>query len=126
MDILSILLIVGILFSHFVADFACQSDKMKKDKSANNDVLLSHVLVYTAVLFVLTFVSMFAVTAVAWDYLLYWAVLNGALHFIVDYFTSRATTKLWAKGDTHNFFLVIGFDQFLHSTTLIGTFIWLF
>jgi hypothetical protein len=47
------------------------------------------------------------------------ALLNAAAHWVIDFFTSRATSYLWKKQDVHNFFVVIGFDQLLHALILI-------
>jgi hypothetical protein len=46
-------------------------------------------------------------------------------HTIQDYFTSRLNSRLWAKGDTHNFFVSIGWDQVLHYTQLLLTYYYL-
>jgi len=43
-------------------------------------------------------------------------------HWLSDLFTSRWTSKLWEKKDVHNFFVVIGFDQLIHATTLLITY----
>jgi hypothetical protein len=42
-------------------------------------------------------------------------------YFATDYFTSRATSKLWAEQNWHRFFLMIGFDQLIHQATLAAT-----
>jgi len=47
-------------------------------------------------------------------------------HTITDYFTSRLNAKLWAKGDVHNFFVSVGFDQVLHYVQLFVTYQLLF
>jgi hypothetical protein len=38
---------------------------------------------------------------------------------VTDFVTSRISSRLYAKGDIHNFFVVVGFDQFLHYSALI-------
>jgi len=101
-------LIVSILFLHWIADFILQSDYMAKNKSKNTAVLLLHVLVYSS--FFLWF---------GWQF----AVVNGCLHFLIDFCTSRWTGYLYRKGDIHNFFVVIGLDQTLHFVCLFGTLI---
>lgn len=96
-----------VLFIHWVADFICQSDYMAKNKSSSIKALGLHIFVYTLIM------CIFGVK---------FAVINGLIHFIVDFITSRITKKLWLKQDVHNFFVVIGLDQLIHVCTLIYTF----
>ena len=41
--------------------------------------------------------------------------------FITDYFTSKWTAKLYAKGNIGSFFIVVGLDQTIHFSTLFLT-----
>ena len=104
----TLLTIALILITHFVADFVLQSDYVAKNKSKSNWVLLQHGTIYM-IPFIIIISPLYG-------------LVNAILHIAVDYFTSRATGKLWAAGKTHDFFLVIGFDQLLHSLTLIGAY----
>lgn len=91
------------LWLHFIADFVLQSDWMAINKSKNNKALLFHILVYTICLIPFGFS---------------FAMINGLAHAITDYFSSRATSKLWEKQQRHLFFIVIGFDQAIHLSCL--------
>lgn len=98
--------ILLVLLVHWIADFVVQTDNMAINKSSSNKWLLLHVGAYTAVMCVFGPI---------------YAIVNGASHLIIDWFTSRATSALWKKGDRHSFFVVIGLDQLLHTVILIAT-----
>ena len=103
-------IILSLIFTHWVADFAFQSDSMAIKKSSSNIWLGFHVMTY--------------IIAFLWVWNVQFLVANALIHFGVDYVTSRATSYLWGKEDRHNFFVMIGFDQFIHISTLILTYSW--
>lgn len=109
-------MIYYIIFLHWVADFICQTDKMAKNKSTSWIWLANHVTIYQVTLFIglLPAFKWFTPLSI-FNFVLY----NGGAHFFIDAVTSRITSKLWAKGQTHNFFVVIGLDQLLHTCILI-------
>ena len=127
MGIYDILLII---WAHFVADFMLQNDKMAQNKSTSNIWLTNHIIVYSAAMlgimapFVYFMDSATSHIQLLW--LLVWVTINGALHWITDWCSSRATSYLWQKGDRHNFFVVIGADQAIHLSTMVVTWEWLF
>ena len=100
-------IIIVILGLHFISDFILQSDWIAKNKSKSNKALLIHTSVYS-----LPFLAVFG-----WKY----ALVNMTLHTAIDFVTSRISSKLYAKGKIHEFFVVIGFDQYLHAICLIST-----
>lgn len=101
---------IGILFAiiwlHFLGDFVLQTDEMAMNKSKSNRWLSLHVFVYLAPMMILG---------------LKFAFVNAIFHWLVDWVTSRMTSKLWAQKRQHEFFVVIGLDQAIHLTTLIFT-----
>lgn len=107
---------VTLLAVHWVADFVLQTHWQATNKSKNNEALAAHIGIYTLALMIGSAV-IFGQSA-AWVY--FWA-LNGILHFATDYCTSRISSRLYAKQDWHNFFVVVGFDQFIHQITLAAT-----
>lgn len=105
--------ILLILFVHFVADFILQTDEMAINKSKSNQWLTIHVAAYMAGFILMT------VWFIESQYWLHWILLNGALHWITDYFTSRLNSYLWKKEMRHWFFVGIGADQFIHYACLL-------
>lgn len=134
---MSLTVILTIIFVHWIADFVFQTDKQAKGKSKNWGDLLSHTVTYSLVwLFIggCIYLQQFKpynpesneIMNIYWKHLiprgLLFVLITFICHTITDYFTSRLNSKLWAKGDVHNFFVSIGFDQVLHYTQLFLTY----
>lgn len=107
---------VALLAIHWLADFVLQTHWQASNKSKRLAALSKHVGVYTLALAVGS--AVIFGQSEAW---VYFVLLNGVLHFGTDYCTSRWSSKLWAKQDWHNFFVVIGLDQLIHQVTLAVT-----
>ena len=130
---LSYILILQILFIHWISDFVLQSSWMATNKSKNWFALASHILVYTASMGFLMLLAGVIIAGISGSItggaimiitpmsFVKWIALNGALHFVTDAITSRITSILWRKNDMHNFFVVVGFDQLIHYSCLIIT-----
>lgn len=106
---MTIRLLLALVWMHFVADFIMQTHAMAKNKSSSNWWLAFHVAVYTAPFFIF-----------GWKF----ALVNGIVHGLVDYVTSRVNKRLWAQGKVHWFFVGVGVDQAIHMSTLVLT-LWL-
>lgn len=115
-------MIYGLIFTHWLADFICQTDSMAKNKSKSNKWLSKHILAYMAVLSVFATIAGFHLPGKYW---MSFVLINGVAHFAIDYCTSRVSSACWARGQVHDFFVVIGFDQALHMSTLYFTYNWL-
>ncbi len=138
---LELLLVLQILFAHWVSDFVLQSHWMATNKSHNWSALAAHVGTYTVSMAAIMLIFVVANVYINTDhtgfdavllaffpvavgyFIVVWAVINGVLHFITDAITSRITAKLWQKNDMHNFFVVVGFDQLVHYACLFITMI---
>lgn len=118
---ISVWVVVVILFGHWLADFVLQPHWMGTGKSKDWWVLSQHAFRITGggVMVAVALGFFFPISATG---ALIWALVNGVAHFAIDAVTSRMTGKLFAKQDFHNFFVVIGFDQFLHVALAVVTF----
>ena len=132
---LELVLVLQIVFAHWVSDFVLQSGWMANNKSKNWRALLAHVATYTASMTVLMFIMaiLLSDTVIKFNMIngiilamtpsayMAWILLNGVLHLITDAITSRITYKLWGRSKMHDFFVVVGFDQMIHYTCLFVT-----
>lgn len=115
---------LALLAVHFVADFLLQTDKMALRKSSSLKWLTIHV-------------STYSLCFLFWG--IKFALLTFILHWLTDFLTSRATSKLWfftpvgvhfnagglrhelyapVGGNRHWFFVMIGLDQLIHFLSL--------
>lgn len=114
-----ILSVLGLMFAHWIGDFVLQTDKQAKNKSKSNYQLGLHVISYSSTMFMAATLLLPSKEA---------AVFFGitlAAHFITDYITSRINSKLYEANKIHNFFVSIGFDQWLHTVQILLTYGWL-
>lgn len=107
-EVININALCVVLILHFIGDFIMQSDRMGTCKSNNSVVLGEHVMIYSVPLMLVFGVQ--------------YGVINGLMHFLTDFSTSRWTSYLWKKKKRHWFFVVIGLDQLLHLLVLILTY----
>ena len=99
-------LVLLVVWLHFIGDFILQSDRMATSKSSSVKWLTIHIAVYALPLLLL-----------GWQY----AMINGALHWVTDFFSSKASRYFYQRKQNHWFFAVIGLDQAIHMTCLILT-----
>ncbi len=114
-------LAITILSIHWFCDFVTQTRWQAENKSKNNEALGAHVLTYMFYFWVLLYILHFFRNSFTNDGVALYVVVNGVLHWITDYITSRCTSYFYAKKDIHTFFVVIGIDQLIHTTTLLAT-----
>lgn len=114
--------IFSILLIHWIADFVLQTDKQAKGKSKNWSDLLSHTGIYSLIWLIPSLIMFFNQTELGIIKAVSFVLITFICHTITDYFTSRLNSKLWAKGQIHNFFVSVGFDQVLHYIQLFLTY----
>lgn len=110
-------LFIYILLIHFLADFGLQTHDQATNKGKSDKWLFYHVGVYSIIWFIASFIWMGD-----WWIAIHFSFITFCCHFITDWWTSRIGKPFWEKGDYHNGFVVIGFDQILNYLQLYYTF----
>lgn len=103
-----------LLAAHWIGDFVLQSDRIAKAKAVSGEALDEHIMIYTGVL------ALAALPLMGPAGLIF-LVLNGPLHHLTDAITAPITKRLHEEGRTHDFFVMVGFDQLVHVATLLLT-----
>lgn len=108
--------IVYLIFIHLLADVVFQGNKMDELKHRRLMYLLVHGGIYTLVLAVATqFTLMVGLTPIL---ALKFAVFNGLMHFVVDFFTGGWKETAWCKKSNNNLLIVTVADHFIHLAIL--------
>jgi hypothetical protein len=113
--------IITFTFLHWVFDFFLQTDSMAKGKSHSFKHLADHVGMYSVGLIAMG-VANLTCFHVNFALVFGWIIFNAFAHFFTDYVTSRASSLLWKEQNFHDFFVVVGIDQFIHYATLFASF----
>lgn len=120
---ISFMILTYLIVSHFLGDFILQTDQMAKNKSKHNNWLTAHTLYYTLPLFPLAgYIMVVDMSMMGFAFIF----VNALFHFGTDYVSSRMSSKAWADGDVHHFFVIVGADQAIHMITLYSTFYFMF
>lgn len=125
---MNIYLVLGILFVHWIADFVLQTDSQAKGKSKDMVCLLSHTFTYSTIFMLFCLIYVIATTPLtehhftSFEFVLKFSLITLVCHTVQDYITSRINARLWEQKKVHDFFVSIGFDQFLHFAQLLITF----
>lgn len=106
--------LLQLLVLHFFADFIMQTNAQATGKSKRWKPLLTHTGSYATIF-------LFGLLWPLGSSALLFAVITFVAHTATDYVTSRLSRPLFEKGDYHNGFVVIGFDQMLHYIQLYLT-----
>lgn len=105
-------MLLYIMFFHWICDFLLQSRWMAENKSKNIIALMTHVLTYSGAMFLLCALIHGLQLAFVFSF------VNGALHFLTDFGTSKLTTHFREQENNYLFFGTIGLDQYIHFVCL--------
>lgn len=136
---LPIHILVAISIVHWVADFIVQDHEDAVNKWQKTRSLTNHAFTYTITMFMGMCIALSVFIAVpAFGYkvappvgvmaifVLVWSLLNGVLHWVTDYFTSKHVHRLFQAAPFRrtkykDAFIVVGLDQVIHLLTLTIT-----
>ena len=111
----------GILIGHYLGDFLLQPRSWADKKHEDSKALIKHISVYTAVITAsLWFALRLSGDILPLSLIIWWGLLNGIAHLIIDYFTSRAFHRNWPKNKALAI-NIFGLDQLAHLMCLFGT-----
>lgn len=113
--------IILIILIHLLGDFFLQGNKLNKNKATKPMALIRHVSVYTLSFVVL---SPLLLDLTIQQGLIY-SLLNGGLHLLVDWGTSKKRLEFW-KVNENKYLKYVSFEQITHIAVLIVTYMILF
>lgn len=112
--------IVSVLAIHYIADFIFQTHEQAVNKSKSFYYLTEHSVVYgivSAILYV-PFLSWGIFERTIWtDLFPFYLIIS---HGIVDYFTSKWSSRYFFRQDYHMGFVVVGLDQLIHFVSIFA------
>ena len=100
-----------LFLAHWLGDFAFQTSAMATAKYKSFKWLSIHTIVYTLTLLAISLLLFPTIEAISY------ALLNGLLHGITDFFTSKLSHRFQANPRV--FYPILGFDQLIHHATLV-------
>ncbi len=109
--------IIAILVMHLIADFLLQGSTLSLLKGSKILYLLLHVLIYTTFFVVL---SPFLLSMTFQEGLIF-SGINGGLHLVVDFITSKLKAIFWQKKEGI-YIAIISIDNLIHIGVLIYTY----
>lgn len=118
-----------IIIIHFIVDFFFQKRSNALNKHHSILALLEHGVTYTILTLIFTIIAAYIfldISTISLPILVIYFLYNGAIHTIIDYFTSKINHILYDPKNLGPFIKGLGIDQCLHIITLITSYIIVF
>lgn len=118
---IDVLLVIWLLFAHWMADFVFQDEEWALAKKHSIKALLKHTVVYSLLM------TLYFASIIPFSNLLLFLVITFIGHTLVDFISSKLVGKKFERKELGsaipNFgaFSFIGFDQFIHYIILLLT-----
>lgn len=120
---MTLTIIISVLLIHFVSDFLYQTNNQTLNKGRSIKELLKHTSIYSVLSGCLLQLMLQEDMFGAQELLLpiYFTLITFVTHTVVDFFTSKLTSKLWNDGYKQVNLILFGFDQIIHLIILFTT-----
>lgn len=119
---MSVFVILFLLSTHWIADFALQTGDQATKKSSSNYWLTQHLISYSAFWALALVALTLKLGRFDLGNIVGFTSITFVCHWCTDWVSSRVNKWLWDKKEIHYFFVSIGFDQLLHFFQLIITY----
>lgn len=130
---MSFIIIFTVLLGHWFGDFVLQKKSKggRRNKSIWKNIvknfkeLFPHTIIYSIILTIfiaiLQFVGCFGNQQCDYINILFFFLTTFVCHVIIDNVVININSEFLKKNQRYNFFVSIGFDQFIHYLSLFGT-----
>lgn len=111
-------ILVWLLVKHFVCDFPLQSHPFLYSHKAEYGALggITHALIHG----VGTLVVLFLLPDIDAQTVLLFAAIDSLIHYHIDWAKMSLNKKMgWGPTNSEKFWMLLGFDQFLHHLTYV-------
>jgi hypothetical protein len=116
-------IVIYLMFVHWFSDFVLQTRHMANRKSESNYYLTMHVIFYTVSTIFFWMIGFLLFNIEYTFFTMFLAFLiTFVTHWVTDYITSRINSRLYKNEKIKSFFTMIGFDQWIHTVTLLLTY----
>lgn len=121
-------ILIGFLISHFISDFVLQPRDIAESKGFNIKSLIVHggeYFVYFTVINMLILLPFYG-NVLVYLRVIDFCAINTVAHLLIDFITSKLTSRYYKNGDNKMFFNIIGFDQLLHTSIIVYSYFQIF
>ena len=120
-DVIHVIIILGV---HYFADFICQTREMATNKSSSLYWLSAHVFTYTSITTIIWFLCFILIKEppIHGKIIVQIFLTTFITHWVTDFITSILSSEAYKDNKIYKFFNIVGFDQFIHGTTLLLTY----
>lgn len=113
-------ILITIFVMHIFAGFFLQSKRISKLKAEKIRYLFGHVALYTTVFIILSPILL----GLTFMEGLFYSLLNGVLHFVVDFLTGKLKRKFSNNERKRNYVVLL--DYTIHLIILVSTYLYFY